>query len=124
MHLYAVKRRRTAWRLALSFVVLAAVLGALAIGSFSVSRTADIERVRALERAIHRSLVSCYAVEGAYPSDVAYLEEHYGLVIDHTKYVVDYETIGSNILPSVTVVPLGGTVLPPEEDTGEGRDDS
>ena len=66
-----------------------------------------------MERAIQKSLVNCYAIEGAYPPDIAYLEKHCGLIIDHEAYVVDYQTIGSNIRPSVLVVPRGGA--PDEE---------
>ena len=42
----------------------------------------------------------------AYPESLSYLEEHYGITYDKENYVVDYEIIGSNILPDVTVIPL------------------
>ena len=46
------------------------------------------------------------ALEGFYPEDLNYLEEHYGLSYDSKKYVVSYEVIGSNLMPDVTVIPL------------------
>ena len=35
-----------------------------------------------------------------------YLESHYGLTYDHDLFFVDYQAIGSNIMPDVTIVRL------------------
>lgn len=59
-----------------------------------------------LRQAILRSAVHCYAIEGRYPESLAYLKEHYGLYWDETEYLVDYEIIGSNLRPDVTIIPL------------------
>ena len=58
----------------------------------------------ALEESVRRAAVACYAAEGIYPPDVTYLEEHYGIQIDHDRYAVFYEIFGSNLMPSITVV--------------------
>lgn len=112
MHLYPVKRGAAVRRFLPLLVILAAA-ALLFYGLSLLSRTSEQEQKAAVERAIQKSLVNCYAIEGAYPPDIAYLEEHYGLIIDHEAYVVDYQTIGSNIRPSVLVVPRGGA--PDEE---------
>ena len=57
-----------------------------------------------LEESVRRAAVTCYAVEGIYPPDLAYLEEHYGIQIDETHYAVFYEVFGSNMMPDITVV--------------------
>ncbi|MCR5675446.1 MAG: hypothetical protein K6G16_07045 [Lachnospiraceae bacterium] len=57
-----------------------------------------------LEKAIHRDLIQCYALEGIYPPDLAYLQEHYGLTWDTETFYVDYEPIASNLYPDVTVM--------------------
>ena len=57
-----------------------------------------------LEEAVRRSAVACYAAEGAYPPDVEYLEEHYGLQVDRERYAVKYEVIASNLMPDITVL--------------------
>ncbi|MBP3701950.1 MAG: hypothetical protein J6I64_08665 [Lachnospiraceae bacterium] len=57
-----------------------------------------------LEQALTRAAVACYAAEGVYPPDVAYLEEHYGIQIDHSLYTVKYEVIASNLMPDITVL--------------------
>ena len=75
-------------------------------GIRSISDTTQEDQAESLKDAILRSSVHCYAVEGAYPESLSYLEEHYGITYNKENYVVDYEIIGSNILPDVTVIPL------------------
>ena len=89
MHLYPVRRTRTFWRVLCPLLLALAVL---LLFLFGFSR---------------KSLVNCYAIEGAYPDSLSYLEEHYGLQIDHNRYVVDYEPFGDNIWPTVQVVRRG-----------------
>lgn len=47
--------------------------------------------------------MQCFAIEGAYPPSLSYLQENYGLVVNTDDYVITYESFASNILPSVTV---------------------
>lgn len=58
------------------------------------------------EKNIRRAALQCYALEGAYPVDAAYLEEHYGVSVDTKRFRVDYIYIGSNLMPDITVVAL------------------
>ena len=60
-----------------------------------------------LEDAIRRSAVACYAAEGVYPPDVAYLEAHYGVRVDWDHYTVDYQVFASNLMPDITVLRSG-----------------
>ena len=88
----------------LCLVLLAAVLTPV----FRKASTAiDEQSIQSVKDAVMRSAVQCYAVEGAYPNSVAYLEEHYGLVINHERYIVSYEAYSSNLAPSIRVLPLG-----------------
>ena len=57
-----------------------------------------------LEEAVRRAAVSCYASEGFYPPDVAYMTQHYGLQYDEEAYQVHYEVFASNLMPEITVV--------------------
>ena len=66
--------------------------------------------MESLENALNRSITQCYAVEGAYPPSLAYIKEHYGLIYDEELFYVDYQPIGSNIMPDVTIMlKTGGT---------------
>jgi len=57
-----------------------------------------------LETALRRTAVSCYAAEGFYPPDVAYMQEHYGLQFDENAYIVHYSLTASNWMPDITVL--------------------
>ena len=60
--------------------------------------------IRQLEQVLHRTAVACYAVEGAYPPDVNYMRQHYGLTYDESRYTVHYELTASNLMPKITVM--------------------
>jgi hypothetical protein len=64
------------------------------------------EQQTVLESAIQRSIVQCYALEGRYPENIEYLEKHYGLTYDDTKFQLTYHYTNSHIMPEVTVIPV------------------
>lgn len=66
-------------------------------------KKSDEEGHRILSDAIIRSAVQCYAIEGFYPPGIEYLENNYGLLVDHDKYFVSYRVFASNIIPEVDV---------------------
>ncbi len=59
--------------------------------------------------AVHNAALTCYAVEGAYPSNLEYLRSHYGLAYDQSRYIVRYDAFGSNLMPTITVIELEGS---------------
>jgi len=65
---------------------------------------ADSSSAGALETAIKRAAVQCYAIEGFYPPGVNYLEEHYGVIIDKSKFIVEYNCSIPNNLPIIKVL--------------------
>lgn len=60
-----------------------------------------------LEQAVRKAAVSCYVAEGAYPPDLEYLQQHYGLQINSTRYTVMYDVFAENLMPDITVVENG-----------------
>ena len=70
----------------------------------NLSGAQDQESQRQLEDSLRRAAVACYAVEGIYPPNLEYLEEHYGLQIDRDRYVIYYDIFGSNLMPDITVL--------------------
>ena len=93
------------WLIALC--VMALMVGAFYGAATLNARQATQEQRALLEDAITRALVTCYAVEGRYPSTLSYLEEHYGVDIDTEHYAVFFSSFADNVLPTVRVVPLG-----------------
>lgn len=93
--------------LALSVVFFLLVLFSFLFAISSISASTTDRQQEALENAINRSIVNCYCVEGTYPPSLDYLVEHYGLTYDSELFFVDYQAIGANILPDVTIIRKG-----------------
>lgn len=70
----------------------------------NISKESLDRQEESLNNAINRCIISCYSVEGTYPPSLEYMIEHYGLTYDHSSFFVDYQAIGSNIYPDVTVI--------------------
>ena len=75
-------------------------------GIYNIDHSTLEEQTSSLEKAIRRSVVQCYVVEGTYPPSLDYLVEHYGITYDPDQYYVDYTSIGSNLMPDITIIPL------------------
>ncbi len=88
----------------MSVLVFVVVIAAFIIGINAVSNSTLTDDRTLLEKAVTKDIVHCYAVEGVYPPSLKYIEDHYGLTYDHDKYIVSYESIGSNIMPSVMII--------------------
>ena len=84
-------------------VVISLVLCFLS-GISNVTQGQSQEDKRRLEDVLRESAVACYAVEGFYPPDLAYLEKHYGVQIDKRRFVVHYTAIAENLMPDITVL--------------------
>lgn len=98
------RKERPGLRLLLSVLLFALILILFSMGISSLSADNDRRQRESLERALNRSITSCYAVEGSYPESLAYLEEHYGLTYDHDRFFVDYRIAGANLYPDVTIL--------------------
>lgn len=94
------KQRKWIWVSLILLAVLAFVLTAVA----NLEQGKQAQDIRQLEQVLSRTAVACYAVEGAYPPNVAYMQEHYGLTYDETRYQVHYELFASNFMPEITVM--------------------
>lgn len=87
----------------LSYFIFILFIIYLIIGVDSAKKNNDEERYSILKDAIYRSSVQCYAIEGYYPPNIEYLENNYGIVVDHNKYVINYSVFASNIMPEIEV---------------------
>ena len=87
-------------------LVAALILGlALLVPTFS--RDIRAGSVASIREAVLRAAAQCYAVEGASPPSLSYLEENYHLVINHRDFIVSYEAFASNLPPDVRVLVRG-----------------
>lgn len=97
--------RGNVFRNLLLLCIFLLALFALYRGTATVSAGASMEQKRNLEKSVTYYISQCYALEGAYPPDMQYLEEHYGFTYDHRLFYIDYRPIGSNLRPDVTIIP-------------------
>ena len=104
MSLFYAKKKRISITAYLPVILLILVLGGFVAfsGSFSQSNLAHEKDI--LQKAIDRSITQCYALEGYYPADLDYLKEHYGLTYNEEHFFVDYQYIGGNLRPDVTII--------------------
>lgn len=72
-----------------------------------IDRGSSAEQTAMIRSAVSSALVTCYAVEGSYPSDVEYLRQNYGLAYDTERYLVTIDAFASNIMPDVRVLVRG-----------------
>ena len=84
--------------------VIVAVLLCFVSALESFENGTNEEELRQLEEALRKGCASCYAVEGVYPPDLEYLQEHYGIRVDDDKYTVHYDAFASNLMPDITVL--------------------
>lgn len=95
------------WKMAGSVLAMAAVFAAFGMGIHSVTEQTQKQQKSSLEKAIVRDMVQCYAMEGHYPQNLEYLEEHYGLIWDKERFLVAIEVLGANMMPDITVAERG-----------------
>ncbi|MDD3402351.1 MAG: hypothetical protein PHQ72_03190 [Hespellia sp.] len=88
----------------ISLLLVCLVLGLFYVGTETVSAKTDAQQAQSLEEAIHRGITHCYAVEGRYPESLEYLRTEYGISYDEDKYFVDYQVLGTNLMPDVTII--------------------
>ncbi|MDE7363128.1 MAG: hypothetical protein K2N38_14490 [Oscillospiraceae bacterium] len=100
--------KRFSIRGALSYIIPLALFAAMIVWFLLAMRSADSStkqrELSALKATVENGVTMCYAIEGAYPENVEYLMNNYGLVYDKDKYIVDYDCFADNIRPTVNVI--------------------
>ena len=98
------KKSRMPWILAgiLGIVLMAALVWT---GTRGLGQDLREEAVLSVKEAVERAALQCYAVEGAYPADLEYLTENYGLAVNTRDFYIRYDAFASNLPPDVRVEP-------------------
>ena len=91
------KKSRKNRRVFLSICVFLVILLLFISGIDSFSDSTRRHQKESLER----------ATEGTYPESLEDLKAHYGLTYDEDLFFVDYQTVGANIYPDVTIIEKG-----------------
>jgi len=94
---------------AFTAIILCAVVLFFITAVNGAAQQVDEASAAALERAIRRAAVQCYAIEGFYPVELEYLIENYGLIIDESRFIVYYRAEMPNFMPVIHVRILGAS---------------
>lgn len=98
------KRDSSARNLIISLAVFVIIAVCFWCAADSISDRTQAEERMLLEAALNRSITHCYAIEGTYPESLEYLTKNYGLTYDEDKFYIDYQPLGADIMPDVTVI--------------------
>ena len=104
MHLFSTRKEKTSITSYLPVFVLIIVLGSFVLFANSMTSGNTAREKEILQNAIERSITQCYALEGTYPSSLSYLEQNYGLIYNKELFFVDYQYIGGNLRPDITII--------------------
>ena len=96
--------------IALVLVMVVLLAGSVLVINSMVS-AGDAGEVRMVQDAVKNAALTCFAVEGAFPYDLDYLRENYGLAYDEEKYHVLYEAFASNQMPEIRVTIRGDGLI-------------
>lgn len=96
--------------LALAVAMIVLLAGTVIVINGMVS-AGDAGEVRMVQDAVKNAALTCFAVEGAFPYELDYLRENYGLAYDEEKYHVLYEAFASNQMPEIRVSLRGDGLL-------------
>ncbi len=73
-------------------------------GISSIDQASVEQQQEILATSLQRNITQCYALEGTYPPSLEYIITNYGLIYDDNLFFLDYQFIGSNIYPNVTII--------------------
>ena len=103
--MYSDKRKHFGKGLFFLFFALCLVTAGLLDFFRNSARSMGEDGAAAISEAIRRTALQCYAVEGVYPPDLAYLEDNYGLKVNTRDFYITFDAFASNLPPTVVVQP-------------------
>lgn len=99
------KRKISPGGLTASVLLAAGCFGLFWGGVLGTRKDAQKKELENLRQVLDQSAAVCYALEGTYPESLSYLKEHYGIRWNEERYLVDFEAVGNNLPPDITVIP-------------------
>ena len=88
-------------------VILAVIFCMFFYAGISYTQKDSLEKEQiTLTQALEGGAIRTYALTGRYPQSLEELLEDYHITYDTEKFVVEYIPNGSNLLPSLSVLPI------------------
>ena len=104
MYLFSIEKEKKSITAYAPILILVVVLLGFSMFASSLTDNNAAREKEILQNAIDRSITQCYALEGVYPDNLDYLEKEYGLTYNKDHFFVDYQYIGSNLRPDITII--------------------
>ena len=92
------------YSLLFSALACALILGVFGILTNQLSSRQLDEQETALHDSIERCIMACYALEGFFPPDLEYMQQHYGLTYNEDAFFIDYQPVAANLRPDYFVL--------------------
>ncbi len=73
-------------------------------GSNMINSRNSTEQETMLNNAISSAIVQSYALNGRYPETLEDILEDYQITYNEEEFFIDYQVLGSNIVPFVTII--------------------
>ena len=105
--MYHDARKKTVKWLIIALACVIAVVAGIIIFSGIQSREMLENGAVAIKETVTKAAKQCYVVEGVYPPNLEYLQEHYGLTLNTRDYYVTYDAFASNQPPTIRVTVRG-----------------
>lgn len=99
------KRKRGILNLLGSIAIFSALVVMFNYGINTLTRANEDEALEAVRSAVARAAIQFYAIEGRFPPHLHYLEERFGLQLDHERFQIIYTAFGANVIPTILVTP-------------------
>lgn len=77
--------------------------GILSAGIYFIDDFMLTKSYYALYDELQQASEHCFAVEGRYPPDLRYIEDHYAIEIDNRRFIVDYRRTSPNYAPDINI---------------------
>ena len=99
------KRKRGMLNLLGTIAIFAGLVIMLNYGINTLTTANEDEALEAVRSAVTRAAIQFYAIEGRFPPHLYYLEERFGLQLDHERFQIIYSAFGANVMPTILVTP-------------------
>ena len=99
------KRRRGLLNILGTIAVFAALIILFNYGINNLTQANEEEALEAVRNAVTRAAIQFYALEGRFPPHLDYLEQRFGLQLDHERFEIIYSAFGANVMPQIFITP-------------------
>lgn len=91
------------WQVIVLCLLAGLILLATARAFIGIERSSSQAALEVARQAVRRSVMTCYSLEGAYPPNLEYLSQNYGLILEPERYSYLYEVVGDNVFPVIDI---------------------